>query len=238
MEAIKTIRLSRGILVMNVLVIDVGGTHVKVLATGEKTHREFESGPKMTPKVMVSQVRTLVADWQYDAIAMGFPGPVVHNRPLAEPWNLGPGWVGFDFKRAFKRPSKITNDAAMQALGSYRRGKMLFLGLGTGLGSALVIDGTLEPMELAHLPYRKSTFEDYVGIRGLKKYGKRKWRKYVIDVVDRLIAALEPDEVVLGGGNVKNLKKLPPHCREGDNANAFRGGFRLWETKGAPAKAS
>jgi len=223
---------------MNVLVIDVGGTHVKVLATGEKTHREFESGPKMTPKVMVSQVRTLVADWQYDAIAMGFPGPVVHNRPLAEPWNLGPGWVGFDFKRAFKRPIKITNDAAMQALGSYRRGKMLFLGLGTGLGSALVIDGTLEPMELAHLPYRKSTFEDYVGICGLKKYGKRKWRKYVIDVVDRLIAALEPDEVVLGGGNVKNLKKLPPHCREGDNANAFRGGFRLWETKGAPAKAS
>jgi polyphosphate glucokinase len=163
---------------------------------------------------------------------MGYPGPVVHNRPLAEPWNLGPGWVGFDFKRAFKRPIKITNDAAMQALGSYRRGKMLFLGLGTGLGSALVIDGILEPMELAHLPYRKSTFEDYVGIRGLKKYGKRKWRKYVIDVVERLIAALEPDEVVLGGGNVKNLKKLPPHCRAGDNANAFRGGFRLWETKG------
>jgi len=217
---------------MNVLVIDVGGTHVKVLATGEKIHREFVSGPKMTPKIMVSKVRTLVADWQYDAIAMGYPGPVVHNRPLAEPWNLGPGWVGFDFKRAFKRPIKITNDAAMQALGSYRRGKMLFLGLGTGLGSALVIDGILEPMELAHLPYRKSTFEDYVGIRGLKKYGKRKWRKYVIDVVERLIAALEPDEVVLGGGNVKNLKKLPPHCRAGDNAKAFRGGFRLWETKG------
>ena len=217
---------------MNVLVIDVGGTHVKVLATGEKIHREFVSGPKMTPKIMVSKVRTLVADWQYDAIAMGYPGPVVHNRPLAEPWNLGPGWVGFDFKRAFKRPIKITNDAAMQALGSYRRGKMLFLGLGTGLGSALVIDGILEPMELAHLPYRKSTFEDYVGIRGLKKYGKRTWRKYVIDVVERLIAALEPDEVVLGGGNVKNLKKLPPHCRAGDNAKAFRGGFRLWETKG------
>jgi len=217
---------------MNVLVIDVGGTHVKVLATGEKIHREFVSGPKMTPKIMVSKVRTLVADWRYDAIAMGYPGPVVHNRPLAEPWNLGPGWVGFDFKRAFKRPIKITNDAAMQALGSYRRGKMLFLGLGTGLGSALVIDGILEPMELAHLPYRKSTFEDYVGIRGLKKYGKRKWRKYVIDVVERLIAALEPDEVVLGGGNVKNLKKLPPHCRAGDNAKAFRGGFRLWETKG------
>jgi len=217
---------------MNVLVIDVGGTHVKVLATGEKLHREFVSGPKMTPKIMVSKVRTLVADWRYDAIAMGYPGPVVHNRPLAEPWNLGPGWVGFDFKRAFKRPIKITNDAAMQALGSYRRGKMLFLGLGTGLGSALVIDGILEPMELAHLPYRKSTFEDYVGIRGLKKYGKRKWRKYVIEVVERLIAALEPDEVVLGGGNVKNLKKLPPHCRAGDNAKAFRGGFRLWETKG------
>jgi polyphosphate glucokinase len=223
---------------MNVLVIDVGGTHVKVLATGEKTHREFDSGPKMTPKVMVSQVRKLVADWHYDAVAMGFPGPVIRNRPLAEPWNLGKGWVGFNFKSAFKRPVKITNDAAMQALGSYRRGKMLFLGLGTGLGSAMVVDGLIEPMELAHLPYRKSTFEDYVGIRGLKKYGKRKWRKFVFDVVERLITALEPDEVVLGGGNVKNLKKLPPRCREGDNANAFRGGFRLWETNGTPARSA
>jgi polyphosphate glucokinase len=223
---------------MNVLVIDVGGTHVKVLATGEKTHREFESGPKMTPKIMVSKVRKLVADWKYDAIAMGFPGPVVHNRLLAEPWNLGKGWVGFDFRRAFKRPIKITNDAAMQALGSYRRGRMLFLGLGTGLGSALVIDGMVEPMELGHLPYRKYTFEDYVGVRGLKKYGKRKWRKYVTDVVERLIAAVEPDDVVLGGGNVKNLKKLPPHCREGDNANAFRGGFRLWETRGVPTRSA
>jgi len=223
---------------MKVLVIDVGGTHVKVLATGEKTHREFVSGPKMTPKIMVAQVRKLVADWQYDVIAMGYPGPVIRDRPLAEPWNLGKGWVGFNFRSAFKRPIKITNDAAMQALGSYRRGKLLFLGLGTGLGSAMVVDGMLEPMELAHLPYRKATFEDYVGVRGLKKYGKRKWRKFVTDVVERLIAALEPDEVVLGGGNVRNLKKLPPYCRAGDNAKAFRGGFRLWETNGAPSRSA
>jgi polyphosphate glucokinase len=223
---------------MKVLVIDVGGTYVKVLATGEKTHREFVSGPKMTPKIMVAQVRKLVADWQYDVIAMGYPGPVIRDRPLAEPWNLGKGWVGFNFRSAFKRPIKITNDAAMQALGSYRRGKLLFLGLGTGLGSAMVVDGMLEPMELAHLPYRKATFEDYVGVRGLKKYGKRKWRKFVTDVVERLIAALEPDEVVLGGGNVRNLKKLPPYCRAGDNAKAFRGGFRLWETNGAPSRSA
>ena len=223
---------------MKVLVIDVGGTYVKVLATGEKTHREFVSGPKMTPKIMVAQVRKLVADWQYDVIAMGYPGPVIRDRPLAEPWNLGKGWVGFNFRSAFKRPIKITNDAAMQALGSYRRGKLLFLGLGTGLGSAMVVDGMLEPMELAHLPYRKATFEDYVGVRGLKKYGKRKWRKFVTDVVERLIAALEPDEVVLGGGNVRNLKKLPPYCRAGDNAKAFRGGFRLWETNGAASRSA
>ena len=223
---------------MKVLVIDVGGTYVKVLATGEKTHREFVSGPKMTPKIMVAQVRKLVADWQYDVIAMGYPGPVIRDRPLAEPWNLGKGWVGFNFRSAFKRPIKITNDAAMQALGSYRRGKLLFVGLGTGLGSAMVVDGMLEPMELAHLPYRKATFEDYVGVRGLKKYGKRKWRKFVTDVVERLIAALEPDEVVLGGGNVRNLKKLPPYCRAGDNAKAFRGGFRLWETNGAPSRSA
>jgi polyphosphate glucokinase len=223
---------------MKVLVIDVGGTYVKVLATGEKTHRAFVSGPKMTPKIMVAQVRKLVADWQYDVIAMGYPGPVIRDRPLAEPWNLGKGWVGFNFRSAFKRPIKITNDAAMQALGSYRRGKLLFLGLGTGLGSAMVVDGMLEPMELAHLPYRKATFEDYVGVRGLKKYGKRKWRKFVTDVVERLIAALEPDEVVLGGGNVNNLKKLPPHCRAGDNAKAFRGGFRLWETNGAASRSA
>lgn len=217
---------------MNILVVDIGGTHIKVLATGQKKSREILSGPALTPKQMVADVRKLTGDWSYDVVAVGYPGLVLQNRPVLEPHNLGPGWVGFNFAAAFKCPVKIVNDAAMQALGSHRRGKMLFLGLGTGLGSALVVDGIVEPMELAHLPYKKATFEDYVGIRGLEKYGKKKWRRYVADVVKRLIAALEPDEVVLGGGNVHKLKKLPPSCRAGDNDNAFRGGFRLWkETK-------
>ena len=207
---------------------------MKVLATGQKVHRQFESGQDLTPKQMVSKVRELVRDWKYDAISIGYPGPVVHNRPMSEPWNLGKGWMGFNFAAAFKHPVRVINDAAMQALGSYRRGKMLFLGLGTGLGSALVVDGIVEPMELAHLPYRKATFEDYVGIRGLEKYGKKKWRRLVADVVQHISAALEPDEVVLGGGNVHKLKQLPPGCRAGDNANAFKGGFRLWK----PASSS
>jgi polyphosphate glucokinase len=214
---------------MKVLVIDIGGTHVKVLATGQDAHREFVSGPALTPKRMVSEVRKLVTDWQYDVVSIGYPGPVLRDRPVSEPWNLGKGWAGFNFEAAFKRPVKVVNDAAMQALGSYRRGKMLFLGLGTGLGSALIVDGIVEPMELGHLPYKKSTFEDYVGIRGLEKYGKKKWRGYVADVVERLVAAIEPDEVVLGGGNVKKLNELPPGCRAGKNANAFLGGFRLWK---------
>jgi len=222
---------------MNILVVDIGGTHVKVLATGQKVHRQFDSGPTLTPKRMVSKIRQLVADWKFDVVAIGFPGPIVHNRPMSEPWNLGQGWVGFNFGAAFKRPVKVINDAAMQALGSYRRGRMLFLGLGTGLGSTLIVDGTVEPMELAHLPYKKATFEDYAGIRGLKKYGKKKWRRYVADIVNRLKAALEPDEVVLGGGNVHRLKKLPPGCRAGDNANAFKGGFRLWEAEKDSSKA-
>jgi polyphosphate glucokinase len=213
---------------MNVLVIDIGGTHVKVLATGQDTHRQFDSGPTLTPKRMVSGVRRLVADWKYDVVSIGYPGPVLRNRPVSEPWNLGKGWAGFNFEAAFKRPVKVMNDAAMQALGSYKGGKMLFLGLGTGLGSAMVVDGIVEPMELGHLPYKKATFEDYVGIRGLKKYGKKKWRRYVADVVERLVAALEAEDVVLGGGNVKKLKALPKGCRAGDNANAFLGGFRLW----------
>jgi polyphosphate glucokinase len=215
--------------IMNVLVIDIGGTHVKVLATGQNTHREFDSGPGLTPKRMINGVRKLVADWNYDAISIGFPGPILRNRPVSEPWNLGKGWAGFNFQSAFKCPVKVVNDAAMQALGSYKGGKMLFLGLGTGLGSAIIIDGIVEPMELGHLPYKKATFEDYVGIRGLKKYGKKKWRSLVTDVVKRLVAALEPDDVVLGGGNVKKLKKLPSGCRAGDNDNAFLGGFRLWQ---------
>jgi polyphosphate glucokinase len=199
-----------------------------VLATGQKLHREFISGKHLTPKRMVSEVLKLVADWEYEAITIGYPGPVLHEQIVVEPWNLGKGWVGFNFKKAFKCPVKIINDASMQALGGYRAGKMLFLGLGTGLGSSLIFEGNVLSMELAHLPYRSSTFEDYVGLRGLKKYGKKKWRKYVTDVTARLIAALEPDEVVLGGGNIRLLKKLPPLCRAGNNDNAFEGGFRLW----------
>ena len=214
---------------MSVLVVDIGGTHVKVLATGQKVHREFDSGPTLTPKQMVAGVKKLVADWKYEAISIGYPGPVLRNRPVSEPWNLGKGWAGFDFEAAFKCPVKVVNDAAMQALGSYKGGKMLFLGLGTGLGSAMVVDGIVEPMELGHLPYKKATFEDYVGIRGVKKYGKKKWRGFVTDVVKRLVAALEPDDVVLGGGNVKKLKELPSGSRAGDNDNAFLGGFRVWE---------
>ncbi|HEV8068279.1 MAG TPA: ROK family protein [Planctomycetaceae bacterium] len=214
---------------MNVLVIDVGGTHVKILVTGEKEHREFVSGPEMTPVEMVAGVEKAAEGWTYEAISMGYPGPVLRGKPVAEPHNLGKGWVGFDFEGAFKKPIKIINDAALQALGSYRGGRMLFLGLGTGLGSALVVDGILEPLELAHLPYKKRTFEDYVGIRGLKRFGKKKWRRLVTDVVAHLSAAVQADEVVLGGGNVKKLKDLPPNCRAGDNDNAFLGGFRLWE---------
>src|SRR5260370_5885205 len=217
---------------MNILVIDVGGTHVKILASGEKEKREIDSGPEMTARQMVSSVKSLAGDWKYDRVSIGYPGPVLHDRPMAEPHNLGKGWMGFDFATAFKLPVKVINDAAMQALGSYEGGKMLFLGLGTGLGSTLILEGIVEPMELGHLPYRKGTYEDYVGIRGLERVGKKKWRRYVAVVVARLIAALQPDDVVLGGGNVKKVKELPPRCRAGDNANAFLGGFRLWEAQG------
>jgi polyphosphate glucokinase len=214
---------------MNVLVVDVGGTHVKILATGQDEPRRFPSGPTLTAEQMVATVKDLAGEWTYDVVSIGYPGPVLHGRPVAEPRHLGPGWVGFDYQAAFGRPVKLVNDAAMQALGSYQGGKMLFLGLGTGLGSTLVIDGIVEPMELGHLPYRKSTYEDYVGIRGLEQRGKKKWRLYVADVVALLTAALEPEDVVLGGGNIKKLKQLPPGCRAGDNANAFLGGLRLWD---------
>jgi polyphosphate glucokinase len=214
---------------MNVLAIDIGGTNVKILATGQDESRRFPSGPTLTPKRMVARVKKLAKDWKYQAVSIGYPGMVARNRPLAEPHNLGRGWVGFDFEDAFKHRVKVINDAAMQALGSYKGGKMLFLGLGTGLGSTMICDGIIEPMELAHLPYKKGTYEDYVGERSLEKRGKKKWRRHVADVVERLIAALEPDDVVLGGGNVKNLKELPKGCRQGDNANAFVGGFRMWE---------
>lgn len=220
---------------MNVLAVDVGGTNVKILASGQTERRRFPSGPTATPKQMVSGVKKLAADWQYDVISVGYPGPVNNGRPLSDPHNLAPGWVGFKFEKAFGCPVKVVNDAAMQALGSYKGGKMLFLGLGTGLGSAMIVDGHIEPMELAHLPYKKATFEDYVGLRGLKRYGRRKWERHVNDVVARLQVALEPDDIVLGGGNAKLLKELPPGCRAGDNANAFVGGFRLWD-ESEPAK--
>jgi polyphosphate glucokinase len=213
---------------MNVLVVDVGGSHVKMLVTGQIEPRSFVSGPTMTAQAMAAGVKGLAADWTYEAVAIGYPGPVLNCRPIAEPHNLGAGWVGFDYETVFGCPVKVINDAAMQALGSYKGGKMLFLGLGTGLGSTMVVNGLVEPMELGHLPYRKRTYEDYVGIRGLERFGKKKWRHYVADVVARFIAALQPDDVVLGGGNVKKLKELPPGCRAGDNANAFLGGFRLF----------
>jgi polyphosphate glucokinase len=214
--------------VKSVLVVDVGGTSVKILATGQSESRSFPSGPKLTPKRMVDRVINLAADWAYDAVSIGYPGPVLGGRPSAEPVNLGRGWIAFDFVQAFGRPVKVMNDAAMQALGSYEGGKMLFLGLGTGLGTTLIADGVVESMELGHLPYKKGTYEGYVGRAGLERNGKKKWRRHVADVVERLVAALRPDETVLGGGNVNNLDALPRRCRAGKNANAFRGGFRLW----------
>ncbi|MEX2493573.1 MAG: ROK family protein, partial [Nitrospirales bacterium] len=215
-----------------VLVVDVGGNHVKVLLTGQENPRKFDSGPSMTPEEMVAGIRKAAKDWKYDVVSIGYPGAVLRGKPVSEPHNLGPGWVGFDFEAAFGCPVKIINDAALQALGSYAGGKMLFLGLGTGLGSAMVVDGIVEPMELAHLPYRKGTFEDYVSAQKLEDVGKKKWREYVTNVVNRLIDALKPGDIVLGGGNVNNLKELPPGCRAGDNAHAFLGGFRLWEEAG------
>ena len=216
---------------MRVLVIDVGGTHVKLLLSGKRVSRRFDSGQSMTPAKMVKGVRRLTADWPCDVISMGYPGLVLHGRIAAEPRNLGQGWIGYDFAQAFGHPVKIQNDAAMQALGSYRGGRMLFLGLGTGLGSAMVVNGDVQPMELAHLPYKKDrTYEDYVGLKGFKRLGVRKWRKQVRGVIETLRAALEPDDVVIGGGNAVRLTELPRGVRAGDNANAFKGGFRLWRS--------
>jgi len=212
-----------------ILVIDVGGTHVKVRVSGQPEERRIDSGPAMTASRMVREVKRVVKDWKYDVVSIGYPGIVIHGRPVHEPHNLGSGWVRFDFAKAFGRPVKMLNDAAMQALGSYKGGCMLFLGLGTGLGSAMIVDGILEPMELAHLPYKKKTYEDYVGDRAMRRMGKKKWRRYVADVVTRLKDALEADYVVLGGGNSKNLKNLPPGAELGDNRNAFAGGVRLWK---------
>ena len=226
----------RGLGAKNVLVIDVGGTAVKILATGQIESRSFRSGPTLTPKRMVSGVKKLAADWAYDAVSIGYPGAVLGGRPIAEPVNLGRGWVGFDFAEAVGLPVKVINDAAMQALGSYRGGRMLFLGLGTGLGTALIVEGVVKPMEIGHLPYKKGTYEDYVGRDGLERDGYKIWRRHVADVVERLRAALRPDDTVIGGGNVKKLDALPARCRAGENANAFLGGFRLWADS-VPARA-
>lgn len=222
-----------------VLVIDVGGTNVKLLATGQKEPHKIPSGPRMTAGKMVSVVKDATRGWKYDRVSLGYPGPIINGHPLREPHNLGGGWVGFNFQKAFGRPVKILNDAAMQALGSYKGGRMLFLGLGTGLGSAMIVNGVLEPMELAHLIYKNGkTYEDYLGLRGLERCGTKKWRRYVIKVAKKLGAALEADYVVLGGGNSKKLKKLPPGARLGKNENAFLGGFRMWEKEGVPPPPS
>jgi polyphosphate glucokinase len=227
-SSIKNVPTSRSA-AKRVLVVDVGGTTVKILVTGQTEARSFPSGPTLTPARMVSGVKKRAADWTYDVVSIGYPGAVFGGRSVAEPHNLGRGWIGFDFARAFGRPVKVVNDAALQALGSYRGGKMLFLGLGTGLGSAMIIEGILVPMEIAHLPYKQGTYEDYVGRDGLERHGEKKWRRHVADVVLRLITALQPDDTVIGGGNVRRLTALPPGCRQGENANAFSGGLRLWE---------
>ncbi len=211
-----------------VLAVDIGGSHVKAELSNGSERRSVVSGREMTAAKMVAALKDLTADWHYDVVAMGYPGPVSAHRAAADPFNLGPGWKGYDFEQALGKPVRMVNDALMQAIGSYEAGRMLFLGLGTGLGSALVADNVCLPLELAHMPYRKKTFEDYVGERGLEGRGKSKWRKSVFDVADRLSAALLPDYIVIGGGNVGRLKDLPPKCRRGNNDNAFRGGFRVW----------
>jgi polyphosphate glucokinase len=216
-----------------VLVIDVGGSHVKMRVSNRRDVRQFESGPQMTAGRMVAGVHKLVGAWTYDVVSIGYPGIVIHGKIVTEPHNLGSGWVGFDFRRAFGRPTRVINDAAMQAIGSYQGGRMLFLGLGTGLGSAMIVDGIVESMELAHMHYKKGrTYEDDVGDRGRRRLGSKKWRRTVTKVVDTLQTALEADYVVLGGGNARKLKKMPPGARLGNNDFAFLGGFRMWRKGG------
>jgi glucose-6-phosphate isomerase len=223
---------------MNILVVDIGGTSVKILATGQETPRWFLSGPTLVPEHMVSKVLEDAGAWEYDAVSIGYPGPVVSGRPMEEPRNLGPGWVGFDYEGAFGCPVKMMNDAAMQALGSYQGGRMFFMGLGTGVGTALIVDGAVMPMELAHLPYKKGTYEEYLGIRGLGRLGLTRWRRHVYDCISRLTAALQLSDMVIGGGNVRKLKELPPPCRKGHNDNAFIGGFLMWEQPGYAYRAT
>ena len=216
------------------LVVDIGGTNVKMLVVGQRTPVKVPSGPAMTPNGMVAAVKKAATEWNYSRISIGYPGPVLHGKPITEPHNLGTGWVGFNFEKAFGKPVRLLNDAAMQAIGSYQGGLMLFLGLGTGLGSALIVNGLLQPLELAHLPYKRGrTYEEYIGLHGLNRMGKKRWRRCVADVVEKLKAALEADYVVLGGGNAKHLKELPSGARLGNNLNAFRGGSLLWRASWA-----
>lgn len=217
---------------MNILVVDVGGTSVKILLTGQLTPRAFPSGPTLTASEMVSKVRQVAGEWKYEMVSLGVPAPVVNGHPVEEPRNLGPGWARFDYKEAFGCPVKLMNDAAMQALGSYNGGRMFFMGLGTGVGTALILDGALQPMELARLPYKKGTYEDYLGKRGLERLGVKRWSRHVFECVIRLTKAFQLNDIVIGGGNVRKLADLPPFCRRGDNDNAFRGGFLMWEEPG------
>jgi predicted NBD/HSP70 family sugar kinase len=217
---------------VKILVVDVGGSNLKLLASGERTPRKLASGPDLTPARAVAAVKRATRDWRYDHVSLGYPGFVVEGRPVAEPANLAPGWVGFDFERAFGCPVRVLNDAAMQALGCYRGGRMLYLGLGTGLGSALVLDGELMPMEIAHLPFRGGrSYEDWLGKRGLARIGLARWRRCVAEVAEELAHVLEIDDLVLGGGNTKKLAKLPRGARRVDNSNAFEGGFRMWRPR-------
>jgi len=215
---------------MKILVIDIGGTNIKIASSDNLVPIKIPSGPKLTPEQMTADVLTATKGWDYDGISIGYPGPVVHDRPLIEPHNLGPGWIDFPYQKAFGKPLRIVNDAAMQALGGYKGGRMLFLGIGTGMGSAMIFDGVIIPLELAHLPYRKErTYEDYVGLRGLERRGAERWRKSVLDVVERLRAALICDSVLLGGGNAKLMQDLPAYVTLGANSNAIDGGIKLWQ---------
>lgn len=220
-----------------ILVVDVGGSHVKFRIGADGDINRFDSGPDMTARQMADAITAKVAKSQYDAVSIGYPGLVFDNRIAADPHNLGPGWVGFDFKKAFGKPVRLINDATMQAMGSYAGGRMLFLGLGTGLGATLIVDGVIEPMELGHMPYKHGrTYEDYVGEQGRARMGTKKWRKVVRAVVDQLAQVLEVEYVVIGGGNARRLKTLAANERLGDNENAFAGGLRLWESQGHPPK--
>jgi polyphosphate glucokinase len=222
---------------MKVLVIDIGGTNIKVASSDLRVPVKIPSGPHMTAKTMVEDVLNATQGWEYDCITLGYPGPVNHDAPIMEPHNLAPGWIDFPYAKAFGKPYRFLNDAAMQALGGYKGGKMLFLGTGTGLGSAVIVDGTILPLELAHLPYKNGlTYEEYIGLAGLERRGKKKWRKSVLDIVERLKAAMVCDYVLLGGGNAKLMKELPPHVILGANSNAIEGGIKLWENVAAVEK--